>query len=396
MISEPPGQPSLQARSDSMDRSTEERDSVDEQTVADSQPALGITLPNHAIVGSENRGGRVRRLLDTAAKVMPESRISRCFRQSSPRSVEVMIYNTPAGAKFHGLYCCGDIWMCPRCSTSYLLRRREELLDIVTNAVAQGYHLYLLTLTMSHRPSTLLADERESFGLARRRLFNRRTFQDIRKRVGKVHRVRAVEVTHGENGWHYHSHEILLVPGALTEHEMDRLNETWIRTCQEIGGHASLERGFVLQPGSSGDSLATYVSGVVDETSCLHKAARGGNRTVWQILEGAGQGSKLDLRLIEEYSDAMRGQSRIQMTAGTKQFKSHVTIEQLVEKEAAEEAASEYVISLTSEEWNALCSRGLAGRLIDIVESDRDLLAKRAQIRNLVLFVFPDRPFCSR
>ena len=142
----------------------------------------------------------------------------------------------------------------------------------------------LLTLTVRHRYGDELAALRQGVANAWTRFINGAPWKLFRERVGFVGFIRALEVTHGGNGWHPHLHVVLLVQdGAALAAELAWLSERW-QACvvRELGAAAEPDaaHGVDLRPCYRADYLAKLG---LEVTAPSGKGGRGGNRTPWQI-----------------------------------------------------------------------------------------------------------------
>jgi hypothetical protein len=135
-------------------------------------------------------------------------------------------------AGYGNLLTCGSVWACPRCAAVIASKRSEELGNAIRAAHAAGATCYLLTLTMRHRRRDALSDLWSGLSTAWRKTFGATAWTGdkgyVRKdgtlrspRLGDAERFgvaglcRAVEVTHGDNGWHLHAHVLVVTTNGL-------------------------------------------------------------------------------------------------------------------------------------------------------------------------------------
>ena len=98
---------------------------------------------------------------------------------------------------------------CPCCGRRISETRRGELNALLGWARERGLIPIMVTLTARHGIRDRLADQLEAMKVAKRRLRQRREWRSLKGRIAGT--VTATEVTHGQNGWHTHFHEILLM-----------------------------------------------------------------------------------------------------------------------------------------------------------------------------------------
>ncbi|MEU4843287.1 hypothetical protein AB0F99_34150, partial [Nocardia testacea] len=118
-------------------------------------------------------------------------------------------------AGFGGLETCGRIWLCPVCSAKIRVRRGDEAAEGIGRHLDNGGGAYFCTVTASHSIDDPLATTFQVVTQAWRYLKTGRAYQTEKKRYGIVGDIKAVEVTHGENGWHPHMHVVILTERPL-------------------------------------------------------------------------------------------------------------------------------------------------------------------------------------
>jgi hypothetical protein len=189
-------------------------------------------------------------------------------------------------AHFHGVMRCGSVWECPVCQLAIKAKRAEEVRRLVEWHGHEG--AYLLTLTIAHGIGDDLRISREAVSKAYRLMIQGAPWKRISLRFGFVGAVRAMEVTHGRNGWHPHIHAILLLrPLSADEREQlrDWIARRWIEKVKKVlgdGAAPSMERGCDLRPCRRADYLAKLG---LELTAPVGKTARQGNRSPLQDRE---------------------------------------------------------------------------------------------------------------
>lgn len=343
------------------------------------------------------RRRKLRYLLNAAAELNPHGRVASCIRRASPRKSTVGIFNTPSGAVVKGAYRCGGIWECPICSLAYLSRRRDEMASAMTTALNRGLNLYFLTLTVSHKPGDRLADLRKSFGRARRLFMNRKAVTELRKSSSTFHRIRSIEVTHGSNGWHYHSHEVIITDQKISPRMQERMTAAWMNAAKDSGLSASLEHGISIEPVRSVEQISTYVANLtadyqgkaspIDvnaprandaaaEMIAIGKSAKNGNLTILQLLERARVEGGRWADLWAEFRTAMSGVGRIVFSRG---LADDLGTEIMIDEEAAiqEEEATSHLLDIDAFDWNCVgrCHRTWEifdeAERLDVAEAER-------------------------
>jgi hypothetical protein len=209
----------------------------------------------------------------------------------------------------------------------------------------------------------------------------------MRERYRFVGVVRAIEVTHGCNGWHPHIHAILLIR-RLTTAERDELR-AWIahrwRECVRrvvgAGGVPTLEDGCDLRECHRADYVAKLG---LELTAPAGKVARLGNRSPLAIAtDFLSTGDESDLILWQAYASGMRGARMLtwshglRIAAGLREVEK--TDEEIVEGERGDETI---VAVLEGSDWDDVRDRPTAKLALLIaaerggIEAVRDALSR--------------------
>lgn len=172
-------------------------------------------------------------------------RIMNCQRamghqSDGSKATAVSILQGPTGARFGGLQTCGSVWLCKVCSDKITRRRECEIQHAMATYHAAGGHCIMVTLTHPHRRADALKPMVEKYAKAVRSMKSWRGFKKLRKEVGYVGEIRALEVTWGEsNGFHGHGHELWFIDGKLDEHQIEALRlaiyDEWAKACTRAG-----------------------------------------------------------------------------------------------------------------------------------------------------------------
>ena len=170
-------------------------------------------------------------------RLLPTSRTSKCCRWRVPKQALQVHRSIEHGkAFFSGLQVCASVWACPVCAAKISERRRAELVTAVALAKSMGMHVKLLTLTVPHGLGddlpTLLVQIRNAW----RRTTTGRAGKDFRKLLGIKGTIRALEVTHGQNGFHPHLHVLLFLEQDATNGCIQGLfTPIWQDACTKAG-----------------------------------------------------------------------------------------------------------------------------------------------------------------
>jgi hypothetical protein len=179
------------------------------------------------------------------------------------------------------------------------------------------------------------------------------------QRYGFVGAVRAMEVTHGRNGWHPHIHAILLLR-SLSAKERDEFRvwiaRRWIEKVKKVlgdGAAPSMEHGCDLRPCRRADYLAKLG---LELTAPVGKVARNGNRSPLKIASDfLATGDEAELSLWQAYTAGMRGARMLTWSRGLRAAAGLNEVEKTDQDIVDGEGGDETVVAVISgTDWNAV------------------------------------------
>lgn len=316
-------------------------------------------------------------------------RILHCCRtlaQGWEYSDAVRIVKSDGIFSYKGLQTCGSWSACPICSAKIANYRRKE----ITRAVESwGGGVLFLTLTIPHYADQSLQEVREKFMVARRRLRAQKILRRspdlvpwrlLADRYGVVGSITGFETTYGENGWHYHCHELVFCSRKLSKIEIESfetfLKFAWEKACKgakiELGSRfAFFVRSVQLKKADGG--CVNYVTkgwGPVEEVSLSHsKQGRSGGYTPFGLLrliiDNPGDETIYNKygKLFVESVETFKGKNQLLFSKG---FKKLLKIEEISDEEVVEivEKEVEDVGVLDYYTWKTICILGLRGYLL--------------------------------
>jgi hypothetical protein len=133
---------------------------------------------------------------------------------------------------------CGSVWACPVCAAVIQNRRRPEVQHAVDWAYENGYQVTMITFTFPHRAFHRLKGMLNSQAQAFKIFRQGSPWDRFRKRHGLLGFVRSLENTHGQNGWHPHTHELWITKGltAPLRAEFEAvIRRRWRTSCIKAG-----------------------------------------------------------------------------------------------------------------------------------------------------------------
>lgn len=270
-----------------------------------------------------------------------------------------------------GLMRCASVWVCPVCSAKITERRREELTRANQNWVDRGGRIYLLTLTAPHRLGDDLGKLLQAIRDARRALTMRKTWKRFKESARLVGTICTLEVTHGKNGWHVHTHELLYCEREGEKPEAGELLPLWQSACGAAGLGRPNVHGVDVGDGSK---AAQYVAkfgaedrnedgwGIEHEMTKAHiKRGKKGGRSPWDLLRAyCYTADEKAAELFREYALRFRGRRQLVWSKGLRDLLGvrGKTDEELANEEREE---AEVVWNFDPQEWRWIIDRDLEG-----------------------------------
>lgn len=303
--------------------------------------------------------------------LLPGERVRTCLR--SMRAKEISVWKSRENqAHYSGLMVCGSVWTCPVCAQKISERRRIELVQAVAKWHKMGGYVHLLTLTVPHYSNDALKPLLSRFSNARRKMMNRKSWKNWKAENGLAGTVRALEVTHGSNGWHVHTHELLFTREPLPD--LDQVQADLLKMWQSAAVSAGLpepnEHGLDLR---NGDYAAAYAGkwGLEHElTKSNVKKGRHGSKTPWDLLRSvfaAGLGTEEsieDSELFQNYAKAFKGKRQLVWTRDLRRLLN--IEEEKTDQELAEqiEETAELLGLITPKQWKLILKYNKRGEVL--------------------------------
>ncbi len=253
-----------------------------------------------------------------------------------------------------------------------------------------GGTLYMAAFTFSHKKwHTLLPREgerahpdfvgpmpamnglRDDVTLMWSKMIAGRRWQAMKAAAGVVGIVRALEVTHGKNGWHPHIHALFALDHADDARAAAfgvELFERWDATVQRHGYAACNPAVWRWEKAANYDAAADYVvKGAFDlELTRGHmKLAKGGGRSPWQLLEDAGAGDRRAARLFQEFARAFKGARQVTWSYG---LKARYGIDEREDGEITAAEAGEVIGRIPARIYSRIAFKGNCAAVLEAAE----------------------------
>jgi len=339
---------------------------------------------------------RMRYQLQRAVQgLLPNERVKHCQR-SCMNDSGVSIFRTASkGASFGNLATCGSVWHCPVCAAKITEQRRIELQNAITAWATKGGKIYLMSQTFPHQTNQSLEDNLKLFSDAQKRFKNSRAYKRVMERVGHVGSIRALEVTHGGNGWHPHTHTLVFAEPEQLE-LLKELDMVWIDTLIKIGlaerdqVNEMLMYAFDVQ---AGDYAAEYVAKFGHEPSTAsktitdshwgasHELTKGhakvgkrlSGRTPFTLLRDFTEGDSLAGELFIEYAKHFKGKRQLFWSPKLRKALELQDAEKTDEEIAVEQLEErEFVTVLDHDKWKLVLSRNARWDVLKAAESGKE------------------------
>jgi len=297
-----------------------------------------------------------------ARALMPRERLAACGVELRYGASGVVVRRLPDGrAAYSGLYRCGDFWRCPSCRVTLGIRRARQIESALRQHVDAGGSALLATYTVPHTRDESLPVVLSRLADTWRR-YARNVWHDV---LGDhyVGAVRALEVTHGVNGWHPHYHVLVFVsPGlpyltpvavSLADRWSEVAGADWRADVRQVArdGVAAVAR-YLTTDGIAG---ASY-----EVASPAAKIPSG--RSYTQLLyDYARYRSSADAALIYEYAAALHGVHHLTVSPRLRRLYDFTD-----PASGWDEIADEDVLALlNSAEWLSILNAGEERNLLD-------------------------------
>ena len=273
-------------------------------------------------------------LQSQAAKLLPHERVKSCLRCRIDSNISVGVkYNTKRQqAHYSNLQRCGSVWHCPVCASIITEKRRAEIKKAID---AHDGGLYMLTLTFPHYLGDNLKALLSRLELALSRFFGARKAKAIFGQMGKIGHIKALEVTHGRNGWHPHFHLLIFTKQELPlDYDTAPLLEQWQNACRLAKlPIPNSKYGLNWKKGDYSGYISKW--GIDNEIAKGHlKTGKNGNLTAWDLLKMSMLDDEQAGKLFQEFAISFKGRRQLVWSRG---LKAMFSIDNKTDEELAEE-----------------------------------------------------------
>jgi hypothetical protein len=263
-----------------------------------------------------------------------------------PGAGAVWLQTGERGTGLAALKRCGRR-LCPACAARLQGARAAEIEATAAAHLAAGHSIAMVTLTMRHHAWMPLVKCLDAVIGAWRAATggSPRAWTTARLECGLAQTVRAIEVTHGVNGWHVHLHCLLFLdaaPAAAAATALPLAEGMFTRWTDYLVASdfppPTREHGLdvlVGMPGSAGRVLGAYVAklqdgGISYATSSKRlgfelafsagKRPKKGNRSPFMVAADALAGDQRSYRLWREYAEGIHHRRMLEWSRASSRF----------------------------------------------------------------------------
>ena len=235
----------------------------------------------------------------------------------------------------------------------------------------------LVTYTVRHHWADDLKGTLGGLLDARKRLLSGRWAKGFTARFGIAGRIRALEVTHGENGWHPHVHELVFL-----ERDVDRaaflteLREQWSGQVLKAGLKSVNSHGVDVRFADL--SVADYVSKFGRErtwgpehelTKSAAKVGKQGNRGPIGLLSDYFAGDDRAGALWREYAQVFKGSRQLVWSEGLRNLVGRGQEQSDAESAGELREEAQLLDELSREEWRVVLGNDARAELLQVLGS---------------------------
>ena len=307
---------------------------------------------------------------------MKNERVAHCGQKALGSIVTLHVHD--GHSHFGGVETCGSVWACPVCAAKITEGRKEDIQIVLDGHRKAGGRAYMATLTIPHYRFQDAKTLRKAVSTAFRKVKAGRRWQEARNRYHWAGDVRALEVTHGGNGWHPHLHVLVLFDAPASQEDAHAFGEwlfdAWRGAVERMGfGRCSYD-AFTFEEVTEDGGAADYVGkwGAALELTKAHtKVSRAGGRTPWQILaDYDASGSERDANLFREYALAFKGARQLTWSRGLRE--RYAAEPEKSDEQIAQEpmSAGTHAVSLSRELFDQIVRRKATADVLEGIESD--------------------------
>ncbi len=254
--------------------------------------------------------------------------------------------------------------MCPVCAGYVAEGRRSELRELA-DAHGRAFRdgaIYMAAFTLSHYRFQSARELRRAVSACWSKVIAGKSWKLAAARATCRGWVRALEVTHGRNGWHPHIHAVFFLEQQANAAEFGIwLFERWARAVARAGFGECSPAAWSFESAAHYDAVTDYVvKGNFDyELTRGHmKDAKRGGRSPFQLLADADACDGKAAQLFREFADAFKGARQVTYSMGLR----------AASDEELADAPAEIIGLMPSAIYRSIMFCGLAADVLEAAE----------------------------
>lgn len=236
-------------------------------------------------------------------------------------AADVIISSVNGRAHYDNVLRCGSVWECPVCMVIIKLQRAREVQAAVD--VWGRERVLMVTLTTRHGLGDDLREIRDGVSTSWSKLISGAPYGRFKARHGMAHYIRALEVTHGPNGFHPHIHVLVFLEHEPTSFEISEMQEwlsdRWADKIRRVLGDEhvpSRDHGVRVTRVVRADYIQKLGLELSDPGT---KRASEGYRTPLQVAtDFRDTHSATDARIWQAYTRGMKGARQLTWSNGSR------------------------------------------------------------------------------
>lgn len=246
----------------------------------------------------------------------------------------------------------------------------------------------MVTLTFPHKAWHRLEHLLDAQALALKKLREGMPWTRVKDRAGFEGLVRSLELTHGRNGWHPHTHELWVVDQDCDADWLKaRVIDRWASACKRAGLlsddqeadfreravdlHDEAHEGDYLAKQDSDDNLKGYWGADHEMAKASTKEGRRKGRHPFGLLADAELGDNKAAALYLEYAETMKSRRKAQMYWGPG-LKDLVGVAEKKDEELAAEQVekADLLALLTQRQWQGILEAKARAKVLELAEKE--------------------------
>jgi hypothetical protein len=201
----------------------------------------------------------------------------------------------------------------------------------------------------------------------------------LMQRAGSAGRIRTLEVTFGQNGWHPHTHELLFLKAKMPPAWLrDQLAQLWLKACEKVGlfnrdrdSEADFLR-YSVDARAGDEGVAGYMAKMDDQTKwglsheLTKSSSKQGRRSGVHPFKLADD--DMTAHLFIEYVRAMKGQRQLVWSRG---LKAAVGVAEKTDDEIAREETTkiDQAIAILPDQWRIVLGNDARFELLQAAQA---------------------------